>query len=205
MKRLLLSQGRTGSLNLTRFIREANKTEITVFREPFNTTAVSDTNIYYSLQNILKEENCFVENKIGKGSLPSELNTESYDDIIIFLKKNFAKIAFLSRRNSYNQIQSIINAKVSKVWDSKYFYKEYDIEKFSDVEKQIEYEKNIINYLSSKYNLPVFYYEDLYDNNTSFYLKDFCSYFNLQYKEEIANSYMNSDNKYRLNESKKVL
>ncbi|NDB29168.1 hypothetical protein EB155_05495, partial [archaeon] len=67
MKRLLLSQGRTGSLNLTRFIRESNKNELIVYREPFNTTAIKDTNISFSLEEIIKTKNSFVENKIGKG------------------------------------------------------------------------------------------------------------------------------------------
>jgi len=205
MKRLLLSQGRTGSLNLTRFIRESNKNELIVYREPFNTTAIKDTNISFSLEEIIKTKNSFVENKIGKGSLPEQLQSKSYDQIISYFKKNFDIIAFLSRRNFDAQFKSVINAKITGNWDSPYYYKELDVKLFSDVEEQLISERKIINHLSEIHKIPIFYYEDLYDNNKVFYLKDFCRYYYLQYKEEISFEYMNPNKRYRMNDSKKML
>ena len=160
MKRLLLSQGRTGSLNLTRFIRESNKNELIVYREPFNTTAIKDTNISFSLEEIIKTKNSFVENKIGKGSLPEQLQSKSYDQIISYFKKNFDIIAFLSRRNFDAQFKSVINAKITGNWDSPYYYKELDVKLFSDVEEQLISERKIINHLSEIHKIPIFYYED---------------------------------------------
>lgn len=205
MKRLLLSQGRTGSLNLTRFIRESNKNELIVYREPFNTTAIKDTNISFSLEEIIKTKNSFVENKIGKGSLPEQLQSKSYDQIISYFKKNFDIIGFLSRKDFYSQTQSVINAKISGNWSNSYHYKDFDISKFSDIETQLKEERETIKILSDKYGIPIFYYENLYEVKQTYNLKLFCNYFYLQYNENNMKNYMDKKNRYRINDSKKIL
>ncbi len=205
MKRLLLSQGRTGSLNLTRFIRESNKSEVRVYREPFNTTAMQDTNIIHSLSDILNEKNIFVENKIGKGSLPSEFQNKSYEDIISFFLKSFDIIGLLVRKDITSQIQSVLNAKSSGIWASKYYYKEIDENLSLETEVLLKEERNLVEDISNQYNIPLFYYEDLYISNQLENVKNFCKYFYLKFDENIMNLHMSIDGKYRIDYSKKVL
>jgi len=131
MKRLLLSQGRTGSLNLVRYVKESNK-KIKVYREPFNTTAIKDTNIFIPLTDILKDIDIFVENKIGNGSLPKELQNLSTDDLGAYLLSNFDIIGILCRKDLKAQTESVLNAKSSNIWDSQYLYKNIDVELFPE-------------------------------------------------------------------------
>ncbi len=205
MKRLLLSQGRTGSLNLTRFIRDSNKSEVKVYREPFNTTAIKDTNISHTLSDILNETNIFIENKIGKGSLPSEFENKSYDDIISFFIKNFDIVGLLARKDIYSQTESIINAKLSGNWNSKYYYKEINTNLNFDIINQIKEERELMEKISENNDIPLFFYEDLYLTNQKNNLKSFCKYFYLKFDETAMDNHMNINGKYRIVSTKKVI
>ena len=117
MKRLLLSQGRTGSLNLTRYVRESNLDTI-VYREPFNTTAIRDTGIEHQFKKIISNPNIFVENKIGNDSFPIELQHLNTDELITLLKSKFdiaaKKTADGIRRKVFNHGWTLINTVLRK-------------------------------------------------------------------------------------------
>jgi hypothetical protein len=204
MKRLLLSQGRTGSLNLVRYVKESNK-KIKVYREPFNTTAIKDTNIFIPLTDILKDIDIFVENKIGNGSLPKELQNLSTDDLGAYLLSNFDIIGILCRKDLKAQTESVLNAKSSNIWDSQYLYKNIDVELFPEFKTQLIDEKRKLEYISTNFNIPIFYYEDLYLNNQKENLKYFCDYFKVKFDEEVMYNHMNISKKYRTNTEKKIL
>ncbi len=204
MKRFLLSQGRTGSLNLTRYIRESNL-DIRVYREPFNTTAVKDTNISYSLQEILTNKNIFVENKIGEGSLPNEFKSLTTDDLVLNLKSKFEKIGILCRKDLQAQTESVLNAKYSNLWHTQYVYKEVDIDLFPEFKFLLENEKEKLKYISTKYSIPIFYYEDLYGTNQINELKKFCKYFSIEFNQFYIDKHMNIKNKYRVDTTKKII
>ena len=204
MKRLLLSQGRTGSLNLTRYIRESNL-DVRVYREPFNTTAVKDTNVSFSLNDILYTKNSFVENKIAKGSLPIDLQTLSTDELISFFNSKFDTIAILMRKDMVAQTESVLNAKLTNNWNSKYVYKNVDIELFPEFKTLLKDEEIQLKYISKKYNIPLFYYEDLYLENQKENVENFCNYFNIKFDENIMLKHMNINNKYRMDSLQKKL
>ncbi len=204
MKRLLLSQGRTGSLNLVRYVKESNK-KLKVYREPFNTTAIKDTNIFIPLSQIIKDTNNFVENKIGKGSLPEELQNLSTDDLMYYLLSNFDIIGILSRRDLNLQTQSVLNAKLSNTWNSQYLYKDVDVNLFPEFKDQLKNEKTQLEYISNNYNIPIFYYEDLYINSQKENLKLFCDYFQITFDENIMNFHMNISKKYRIDTNKTIM
>ena len=204
MKRILLSQGRTGSLNLTRYIRESNL-DIKVYREPFNTTAARDTNITYSLEEIINNENIFVENKIGEGSLPSELKSLTTDDLVLNLKSKFEKIGILCRKDLQAQTESVLNAKVSNLWHTQYVYKEVDIDLFPEFKFLLEDESKRLKNISTTYSIPIFYYEDLYGMNQINELKKFCKYFSIEFNQFYIDKHMNIKNKYRVDTTKKII
>jgi hypothetical protein len=204
MKRLLLSQGRTGSLNLTRYVRESNLDTI-VYREPFNTTAIKDTGIEYQFEKIVSNPNIFVENKIGNDSFPIELQNLNTDELITFLKSKFDIIGILMRRDIDSQTESLANARKSDNWNSKYVYQKIDSNTTAKYKNLLENEKNTFTYISEKYNIPIFYYEDLYIENQNENVMLFCKHFNIKYDEIIMEKHMNIDKKYRINESKTIL
>lgn len=205
MKRLLLSQGRTGSYNLTRYIKESNGDSIKVYREPFNTTASKDTGIVYKLENLISEPNSFIENKIGKGSLPLELQKYSTDELMMFLKSKFDIIGILTRKNLNEQTESVLNAKLTNNWMSQYVYKDVNIESFPEFKTLLSEEKEQLNYISENYNVPIFYYENLYLENQKENLKVFCNFFNIKFDEEIMMKYMDKSKKYRIDKSEKLI
>lgn len=204
MKRLLLSQGRTGSYNLTKYVNDSNLNTI-VFREPFNTTAKKDKDIFYTLENILSNPNIFVENKIGKGSLPFELQNLSIDELIKFFLLKFDKIGLLTRKDIKAQTESILNAKESNNWMSPYLYKNINIEKYPEFKTILNQEKNQLEYLAKEYSLPLFYYEDLYLENQKENLQTFCNFFNINFNQEIMDKHMNIKNKYRIDKFKNII
>ena len=204
MKRLLLSQGRTGSLNLTRYVRESNLDTI-VYREPFNTTAVRDTGIEHQFKKIISNPNIFVENKIGNDSFPIELQHLNTDELITFLKSKFDIIGILMRRDIDSQTESLANARKSDNWNSKYVYQQIDTNSINKYKSLLENEKNTFTYISETYNISIFYYEDLYIENQNENMMRFCKYFNVKYDNIIMQKHMNIDKKYRINETKKIL
>ncbi len=204
MKRLLLSQGRTGTLNLTRYVRESNPNTI-VYREPFNTTAIKDTGIEYRFEKIVSNPNIFVENKIGNDSFPIELQHLNTDELITVLKSKFDIIGILIRRDVDSQTESLANARKSDNWNSKYVYQQMDDNLINKYKSLLENEKNTFTYISKTYNIPIFYYEDLYIKNQNENMMEFCKYFNIKYDEIIMRKHMNIDKKYRINESKTIL
>jgi len=204
MKRLLLSQGRTGSRNLVRYIKESNK-KIKVYKEPFNTIAIKDTNIFTPLNEIISDTDNFVENKIGKGSLPEELQNLSIDDLVYYLLSNFDIIGILSRKDLTAQTESVLNAKFSNIWDSQYLYKDVDINLFPEFKNQLKNEKKQLDYISNNFDIPIFYYEDLYINNQKNNLKLFCDYFQIAFDENIMNYHMNINKKYRVDNKKRII
>ena len=69
----------------------------------------------------------------------------------------------------------------------------------------LENEKNTFTYISKTYNIPIFYYEDLYIENQNENMMGFCKYFNIKYNDIIMQKHMNIDKKYRINQTKKIL
>lgn len=203
MKRLLLTQGRTGSLVLTRYIRESNN--INVYREPFNTTSELETGLKYDLNKILSETDIFVENKIGTQSLPIELQNLSIDDLMCFFIKNFHIIGILIRKDIVAQTESALNAIQTGNWDSSYIYNEIDKTKVDEYKKMLEKEQSILKYISKSYNIPIFYYEDLYLINQKENLKNFCDHFNIKYVESIREKHMALNKKYRISKNKNLI
>lgn len=203
MKRLLLTQGRTGSLVLTRYIRESNN--INVYREPFNTTSELETGLKYDLDIILSEKDIFVENKIGRQSLPMKLQNLSIDDLIRFFIKNFDIIGILIRRDIVAQTESVLNAIKTGNWNSNYVYNEIDKVEIDEYKKMLEEEQSILYYISNSYNIPIFYYEDLYLINQKENLKNFCGHFNIKYVESIREKHMNLNKKYRISKNKNLI
>jgi hypothetical protein len=204
MKRLLLSQGRTGSLNLTRYIRESNLNTI-VYREPFNTTAIKDTGIIHQFEKIISNPDIFVENKIGNDSFPIELQNLNTDQLVTLLKSKFDVIGILMRKDINSQTESLANARKSDNWNSKYVYQKIDSNTTDKYKNLLENEKNTFTYISEKYNIPIFYYEDLYIENQNENVMLFCKHFNIKYDKIIMEKHMNIDKKYRINESKTIL
>jgi hypothetical protein len=155
MKRLLLSQGRTGSLNLTRYVRESNLDTI-VYREPFNTTAIRDTGIEYRFEKIISNPNIFVENKIGNDSFPIELQHLNTDELITLLKSKFDIIGILIRRDIDSQTESLANARKSDNWNSKYVYQQIDTNSINKYKSLLENEnKERIRIIKAERDLQI--------------------------------------------------
>jgi hypothetical protein len=158
MNVLIISLPRTGSTELGKDI--SIKRKIKYECEPFNGGNVLLTN--FDLNNIVLKTILF--------HLPSYVNESNRINWLIELSKNFNEVILLSRRNlincaeswaylQYNEKQKSFKADEPYLWErTPNFDKEFEfIQKCNDE----------LVYISKKLNIPITYYEDIYNENDS--------------------------------------
>jgi LPS sulfotransferase NodH len=211
MKILVLATPRSGSTSLTKLIySHLELSEYTIFIEPFNSNFYTkykidgfDFETYTPLQNF---ENLLVKSLILfeniEYPIKSFVDTESY---INWCVSFFDKIIILDRKDKVSQSQSfVINETLFREMGLDWHYpKHYDLSKIDKVylEKMVvRYEESskLLLDTSNKHNIPIYYYEDIFLNDSGQIVELF-DYLNVKCDVSKYNDYLiNKKGKVRL-------
>ena len=135
-------------------------------------------------------------NLIEKNIILDINSKDEFNKYLNFYKnylKSFDKVILLSRKNTDDQALSTKISMLTKNWH--FPYKDIKIE-YKDLLPMIELKNRLILKLSNELNIPIFFYEDLYSNNTT-YLNNFLKYYNIKLNN-INKFYSTMNNKNRL-------
>lgn len=188
MKIALIYTARSGSSSIFKYF-EKLKPEYDCYNEPWfwwsKLNRYTKENTEYD--NLLLKDNLFIKSTLS--SLPVSL-----EQII----NDFDKVIFLMRRNFKEQLESTILVNKERTY---FNHKKRKYKVYSITDKEIEeytelINKNIetINSTASKYNLPIFYYEDLYFESFDKLFKEL----NLYYNQIAFSEFLDKTNKYRI-------
>lgn len=158
---------RTGSTNIRKYIQQTNHFTA-VFNEPFNPQIEPAlTWPIFSYKEVMSYDNIFVKGMFWH--LPKEFKDSTLDIFYQQLIIDFDKVIFLSRKNIYDISVSLSTAQLTGVWHLQY------VENVITIDD--DYLKNTINYISDKdekmkmisekFNIPIYYYEDIFNNEDS--------------------------------------
>lgn len=155
MSILIIALPRTGSTELGK--RLAIKNRIEYEFEPFNPKAK------------LRYDDSY-KNKVVKTMIfhtPFFINDNERLDWLIKISKDFKQVILLSRKDlvACTESWSYLLDKTNKGFKSN---QSYVWEKTANYDEQFEFIKNCqfeLNYISDRLNIPITYYEDLYDLN----------------------------------------
>lgn len=218
MKILILATPRSGSTSLTNLIySHLKQLKYTLFIEPFN------SNFYNSYKNkgfdfettypLEKFKNLLVKTLLLSDN--NEYPKKSFDNIESYLEwciTFFDKIIILDRKNKLQQSESFafneimfrtygIDWHVPKKYDISVIDKNY----LETMINRYEESSKLLKDLSNKNNIPIFYYEDIFLNNTGKINDLFCS-LNLECNnQEYSNYLIQKLGKVRMDNNKNKL
>lgn len=169
---LILSSGRAGSSSLLNAFYYSLKNS-TRYIEPLDTNAkiVTDKDKF---QNYLLE----IQNPRTKyyfeKNLVSSPNFLTFKERKHFYKKYikyFDKVILLARRDVQKTIESFEFAVSNNIWHDAYNYKDSKNKNLNILHqetKKVKSSNELIEFLSTTYNIPITYYEDLFFNGKEF-------------------------------------
>jgi len=188
MKIALIYTARSGSSSIFKYF-EKIKPEYKCYNEPWfwwtKLNRYKEENTDY--KTLLLNNNLFIKSTLS--SLPVSLET---------IIKDFDKVIFLMRKNFKEQLEStiLVNKERTYLNHKKRKYKLYSITnaEIEEYTKLINGNIDKINDTALKYNLPIFYYEDLYFDSFDSIFKEL----ELNYDSEIFTEFLDKTNKYRI-------
>jgi len=169
VKILIVSLPRTGSSQL--LIDVSKKHNLKAIFEPYNIMFLNKKLYHTGMQNVA------VKTVIGQTPIPIIHDINSNEYVSEYLKwihkfiKDFDEVILLNRRDLTACIESIsflmynIKTKGFNSY-SPYYYEKPPIEIYNLYKKEILVYDKIINVLSNDLNIPIIYYEDIYDLNS---------------------------------------
>ena len=196
---------RTGSTSLRRYIQSTNL-DYKVYNEPFNPQLDVRLNNklicrpIYSYKDVIHYNNLFIKGIFW--DIPKDLEHLSIEEFYKKLLKDFDKVIFLDRLNTNNLCISLTNAHIT---DNFHLSHSKNINTvsyengipLSNALKHIWNKKKQIISISNKFNIPIYYYEDLYSNKET--MKNFIeNVIGLNFNEIEYDLYLNNKNKYTL-------
>jgi LPS sulfotransferase NodH len=202
MKILVLATPRSGSTSLTKLIYSHLKSsEYSIFIEPFNSNFYKkyksngfDFETYIPLQNF---DNLLVKSLLLVGNI--EYPIKSFNNNESYLKwciSFFDKIIILDRKDKLSQSQSfVINETMFREkgldWHSPKYYDFSNIDKTYLERMIVRYEESskLLLNISNKYNIPTYYYEDIFLDNSGQIIKLF-EYLNVNFDVLKYNDYL---------------
>jgi hypothetical protein len=143
---------------------------------------------------------------IIKHLIPQELNINKNDvtkrfsfqqpNVSIDIINKFQHTILLTRKNKIKLFESLHVAQKTNIWFQKYdgSTARDGIEDFDLYPALMEADKYLSTF-SIKYNMPLFYYEDIFFNMDGF--KEVLDYVKLPFNEELYLKYIHQKNKYR--------
>lgn len=155
MKILIIAIPRTGSSNLLYDL--AIKHNLKPIYEPFDGSGRA--------KYIKNEDNIVLKTMIFQTSAPKDLISE-FDEIILLSRKNLIECAqsyaYFSK-NKKNGFKSYYS----------YFYENVEDDEFQQIYDRIQILDSSLKKLSKEVNIPITYYEDIYDLNNKERLRKF--------------------------------
>lgn len=207
MKVILLANARSGSRSLYNFIghhlRKINKKYISL-HEPFNYSPKL-TELQESIKNIesIKGKNNILIKSLMQDQYPYE-SFRTWEEYIKWVFEYFDKIILLDRKDKIKQCESVfyhtkINNRISinYTWHTPKVYNltNEDTDGVQSLIKPFENSgKKMLEY-SNIYNVPIFYYEDIFLDKNKNLIKELLNYLNISeiepkaYNEWIDNEY----------------
>lgn len=169
MKVLIISLPRTGSTRLLTDI--SKKHNITPIFEPYNIMFLDKLLYHSNMRDVA------VKTVIGQAPALIKYKVKSVEYFTQYLKwlyefiKDFDEIILLSRRDLVACIEStsFLMYNIKRVGFNSYtsyYYKSPPNEIYLNYEKEIMVYDKIINKISTDLNIPIIYYEDIYDLNS---------------------------------------
>lgn len=187
MKIALIYIARTGSTSLLNYFAKL-KPNYVCYNEPWFPWAKKNIHTENTEYNeLIKNDNLFIKSTLTH--LPCSLET---------LISDFDTVIFLIRKDLKSQIEShiLVNKEMSYLNTTKRKYNIHNITE-SEIEHYSEITNNHIQKIkttSNTYNVPLFYYEDLYYGDFQPIFDELGIVYNKEYYDE----YLNISNKYRI-------
>jgi len=158
MKVLIMSVPRSGSTSLMKSISSEKNLEY-IF-EPFS-YRIYERNLYTS-----DKKNVVVKLLVGQDSSYSKkINYDRWLSWSIEFVKEFDEVILLSRKNTKEASESYSNALWTGNWYDTYEYT--SLPNIGDALNHLTESNKYLNSLSEKTSIPITYYEDIYDTNSS--------------------------------------
>ena len=195
---------RTGSTSLRKYIQSTNL-NYKVYNEPFNPQLNVRLNnklnfSIYSYKDVIHYDNLFIKGMVW--DMPKDLEHLSIEEFYEKLLKDFDKVIFLDRLNINDLCISLTTAQITNNFHKPYT-KNINVVSYengiplSNAFTHILEKKEQIISLSNKFNIPIYYYEDLYSNKET--MKTFIeNVIGLNFNNIGYNLYLNNKNKYTL-------
>ena len=194
MKIIVMCLPRTGSTSLRRYIESTNL-DYKVYNEPFNSAWPN-----YSYKDVIHYNNLFIKGIFW--DIPKDLEHLSIEEFYKKLLKDFDKVIFLNRLNTNDLCISLTTSKIINNAHKPYTKNinlvsyENGIPLSNAFTLILEKKEQIIS-LSNKFNIPIYYYENLYSNKET--IKNFIeNVIGLNFKDIEYDLYLNNKNKYTL-------
>lgn len=213
MKIFILSCGRSGSSSLQNALEGGNlkyKALYEPFREPIMTSNGKTKDFYVDPDDTtamdeflkFKESVSKSETIIEKSLAHDPLKYFPNKSVDFFMKyfENFDKIILLLRRDLNACAESFAFAEKTGHWHGYYKINSKEIDKniLENAFDLVKKSNRIINELSTKMKIPIFYYEDIFFNKQkAFDVLDYCSLKLSDDHLEVFNLFTDSKLKYR--------
>lgn len=195
---------RTGSNSLRRYIQSTNL-DYKVYNEPFDPQLTVQLNNkltwpIYSYKDVIHYDNLFIKGMFH--NIPKDLEHLSIEEFYEKILKDFDKVIFLDRLNTNDLSISLTTAHITDNFHLAHGKNvnvvsyENGIPLSNTLTYILEKKEQIIS-LSNKFNVPIYYYEDLYSNKET--MKNFIeNVIGLNFNEIEYDLYLNNKNKYTL-------
>jgi hypothetical protein len=188
MKIILVYTPRSGSTSILKYFNKL-KPDYECFNEPWFSWMVS--NVYDG--NVLDYNEVLNKDKVFIKTSPVNCPV-SFETLI----KDFDKVIFLLRKNKKEQTESgiLVHNESTFLDRTKRKYDTYKItqHEMDVISKRYENHNTLIEATAIKYDLPLYYYEDLYYGSFDKLFKEL----DLHYNEQHYNEFLNVSNRYRI-------
>ena len=166
MRILIVAIPRSGSTFLMHKISKEKNLKI-VF-EPFHSKS-KENDKFINSKYIENEPNTILKTLAGNHYSKKRVSLNIWLDWITELQKGFDEVILLSRKNLISAAESFSMANWTGEWFSDYQYTK--LPNLGDSITRIKKDNMYLEELSKKLNIPITYYEDIYDLNSPFKLR----------------------------------
>lgn len=210
MKICVLSLPRSGSKSILGLLQSTfwdfNYYSIS---EPFNYEhhETMGTNTHDFFTRIINYDNVIIKTLINQKPKNFDTIEEWYNSLF----QIFDKVIILDRRNKKEQTESYLHCLTSSDFGRWHVPNVYDLtniseEFYNETFNYLTEQSELLIKLSLKYNVPLYYYEDIFVDNNENIINNFFNYIGMKKNDFNVNKFVFSKNlKVRLFENKKTL
>lgn len=194
MRIAIVGQPRSGTSSIMKYIREY-LISFKIYEEPFNIRLYNPT---ISYNEILSHNDVCIKTMYGDN--PNEMWHLTHSEFIEKLSLDFNHIVFLSRKDIVEQSRSYCFANEKNKWISPYAYNPKYDNKLDKYTQKLQIQKDGILEVVNKLNKKIYYYEDIYFDESRKSMIEFLNEIDIPYDEKIYNDILDVSKKYRLSD-----